>query len=180
MHICCAPCGIYPINQYRDIGQITGFYFNPNVHPYQEYLNRRLAVSDYSKTIGLDVIFPEYEPNIFFRETAYHQQKPIRCRDCWRIRLERTARLAAENGFEAFSTTLLISPYQDHLVIKTMGEDIAKRFDINFCYRDLRTGFRESRAEARRRSLYMQKYCGCIYSEIERFSKKPALDNVRA
>jgi predicted adenine nucleotide alpha hydrolase (AANH) superfamily ATPase len=92
-----------------------------------------------------------------------------RCGYCYRIRLARTAALARERGFDAFSTTLLISPYQNHELLAQAARDAAKEYDIEFLYRDFRPRFREGQAEARRLGLYMQKYCGCIFSEEERY-----------
>lgn len=183
LHICCAPCSIYIINQCRDVARnvstdsvnkIKGFYFNPNIHPYQEYLKRRQAVEQHTKMLNSDrmfeVIFPEYDPEEFFRKINCNETKPVRCRLCWQMRLTETALFARANGFDAFSTTLLISPYQDHLIIRELGEELAKKFDLKFYYQDFRTGFRGSQDEARKHNLYRQKYCGCVYSEIERFT----------
>jgi len=174
LHICCAPCGIYPIEKlFKESGhQVCGFYFNPNIHPYVEYQKRRFSVEAYFKNTEVEVSCPEYEPSLFFRKVAYNEYRPMRCRNCWTMRLEKTALHARENKFDAFSTTLLISPYQDHLLVKTIGEELAGKFGIDFYYQDFRPGFRSSQEEARRQNLYMQKYCGCLYSEIERFSKK--------
>jgi len=181
LHICCAPCSIHPFKELLKGGdhQITGFYFNPNIHPYQEYVNRRSALEEYSRAAGLPVVFPGYEPHVFFRKVAYHEQAPMRCRSCWQMRLEAAAQYAARNGFDAFTTTLLISPYQDHLVVKEIGEGLASRSGVPFYYRDFRTGFRESQDEARRHNLYRQNYCGCIYSEIERFRDTQATRKIR-
>ena len=98
---------------------------------------------------------------------------------CYRVRLEQTARDAKENGYTAFTTTLLISPYQNHEKIKEICEEMAEKYDIKFLYRDFRPGFRQGQAKARQLGLYMQKYCGCVFSEEERYlchSKKKAKD----
>lgn len=174
LHICCAPCSIYPFKELSKVRgtQVKGFYFNPNIHPEQEYLKRRRAIEEYSRTIDLEVIYPEYEPNGFFKKIIYKENPPTRCRTCWQMRLEETALYAKENGFDGFSTTLLISPYQEHLAVKEIGEGLSERFDLDFYYQDFRTGFKVSQDEARTQSLYRQKYCGCIYSLIERFAEK--------
>lgn len=183
LHICCAPCSIYTVEELskNPSDKITGFYFNPNIYPADEYSRRRSAVEEYTKMLNrmFEIIFPEYDPEEFFRKINYNEARPARCRICWQMRLEETAAFAAANKFDSFSTTLLISPYQDHLVIKAMGEELAKKFNIDFYYADFRTGFRKSQEEARGQNLYRQKYCGCRYSEMERLSKKPSLDNVR-
>ena len=102
-----------------------------------------------------------------------------RCQDyCYPVRLEQTAKYAKENGYEAFSTTLLVSPYQKHEELKNIGEQIAKKYGLQFLYRDFRTGFREGQAKARELGMYMQKYCGCIFSEEERYEKQIKKENV--
>lgn len=84
---------------------------------------------------------------------------------CYRVRLEQTAKYAKENGYDTFSTTLLISPYQNHEALKKIGNEMAQKYNLTFLYRDFRPGFREGQAEARELGLYMQKYCGCVFSE---------------
>jgi epoxyqueuosine reductase len=174
LHICCAPCSIYPFKELlkNPDNKVTGFYFNPNIHPEDEYTKRRSAIEAYSKNNNLEVIYPEYEPDHFFMKILNNEEAPGRCRICWQMRLEKTSLYASKNGFDSFSTTLLISPYQDHLVIRAMGEDIARRSSINFYYRDFRNNFREAQDDAREKNLYRQKYCGCKYSEEERFQEK--------
>jgi hypothetical protein len=108
----------------------------------------------------------------FFRRIAFNEDSKKRCPICWRMRLEETARFGRENNFDFFSTTLLISPYQNHELIKEIGEDIAKERGIKFYYCDWRGGFYHSQSEARRHNLYRQKYCGCVYSEKERYDKR--------
>lgn len=89
---------------------------------------------------------------------------------CYRVRLEQTAKYAKENGYDAFSTTLLVSIYQNHDEIKKIGEELANIYGIKFLYRDFRVGFRQGQAKARELGLYMQKYCGCIFSEESRYN----------
>jgi predicted adenine nucleotide alpha hydrolase (AANH) superfamily ATPase len=91
------------------------------------------------------------------------------------MRLEQTAKFAAENGYEAFTTTLLISPYQNHELIVKVAEETAKRYEVRFLYRDFRPLFREGQDVAREKGFYMQKYCGCIFSEEERYRKQKVI-----
>ena len=167
MHICCAPCAVYPVRTFDGAG-ITGFYFNPNIHPRQEFLKRRDAVAEYSKKEGFEVIFSKHEPDIFLNTIDQSRERPQRCRLCWKMRLEKTAAYAAKNSFDAFATTLLISPYQDHLVIRAIGEETAAKTGVDFYYADFRIGFRQAQEEAKRLGLYRQKYCGCEYSQKEK------------
>jgi epoxyqueuosine reductase len=97
---------------------------------------------------------------------------PQRCKKCYRMRLEKTASFAKQEGFSAFSTTLLISPYQDHEEIKRQGEKTAEKYGVEFLYRDFRPLFREGQTNARAANMYMQKYCGCVFSEEERYLEK--------
>ena len=174
LHVCCGPCGIYPFKELlrSPADKISGFYFNPNIHPDAEYLKRRSGLEEYSKENNLDIIYPRYDPSDFFAQVPRDEAAPKRCISCWTMRLRKTAEAAREKGFDSFSTTLLISPYQDHLAIKEIGERLARETGIKFYYMDFRPGFRESQAEAKRLNLYRQKYCGCKYSLLEKDSKK--------
>ena len=169
MHICCAPCANRPIAQLREEGmQVTGFWFNPNIHPYTEYQARKHTLEDYAKEIGMKLIIGgSYDLRSFI--TAVAGDIDGRCAYCYRVRMEETARYAAENGYDSFSTTLLISPYQNHeLIIKT-AQAMAKKYHVTFLYRDFRPYFKEGQEKARAMGLYMQKYCGCVFSEEDRF-----------
>ena len=169
LHICCAPCSIECINELKkeDI-DITGFWYNPNIHPYTEYKSRMKGLEDYSKEIGLEVIYKDdYNVKKFIKNVITDVEN--RCEYCYKIRLEQTAKYAKENGYDAFSTSLLISPYQNHERIKEIGEELAKEYNIKFLYRDFRNNFRLGQGKAREKQIYMQKYCGCIFSEEERY-----------
>jgi len=172
LHICCAPCLIYPLERLKASGHsVIGVFYNPNIHPFSEYKNRRKAVEDFSKTLALDVGYPDYKPEEFFRQINLREVSPERCLLCWGLRLKKTAVLAKEKGFDAFTTTLLVSPYQDQEALKKIGSDIGKDFGIDFFYEDFRVGFRKAHEQAKASGIYCQRYCGCIYSEIERFDK---------
>jgi len=173
LHICCAPCEIFPLEQLRSKGfEVTAFFYNPNVHPLSEYKSRRQAVEDYSKSAGLNAIFPEYSPKEFLQAVNGKENNPGRCEICWDLRLSRTAEEARDKGFTNFTTTLLVSPYQDQDLIKKIGEAAAKNSGVRFYYEDFRPGFRKAHDEAKTKGIYCQKYCGCIYSEIERSRKQ--------
>lgn len=175
LHTCCAPCSVYCIKSLRNEEiEPTVYWFNPNIHLYQEYKSRRDTLKQYASNIAVQAIFEEdYGLDEFCRNVV--DDLGNRCKNyCYPVRLEQTAKFAKENGYDTISTTLLISPYQKHDIIHELGEKIAKDYGINFLYRDFRPGFREGQNEARQLGLYMQKYCGCVFSEEERYNyRKP-------
>lgn len=173
LHVCCAPCAIYPVESLKKAGhQIAGFFYNPNIHPYSEYLKRKGEVEKYSKDLGLNVIYGDYDLEKYFQMVAYDGKVEDRCSECWWLRMIATAKFAKENGFEAFTTTLLVSPYQDQNTIKVIGEDVAAKCGLKFYYEDFRPGFKEAHDKARAAGLYCQNYCGCLFSEKERIEEK--------
>ena len=171
LHTCCGPCSIIPVRELRAGGaEVTGFFFRHNIHPYSECLKRREALHTYSRQIGFDVIDPDgYDLEGFIRKVAFHEDQ--RCRICYRERLAAAAAVARQGNFDRFSTTLLYSRYQQHEVIREMGESIGRTAGVLFHYQDFRPGWQQGVAESRSLGMYRQKYCGCIYSEKERFFK---------
>ncbi|MFH1190540.1 MAG: epoxyqueuosine reductase QueH [Candidatus Omnitrophota bacterium] len=173
LHICCAPCSIYPIDRLRKQGhRIAGYYYNPNIHPYSEYLKRKAEAEKYSKEAGVNMIAGDCEIEKYFEFVDPGVPSKERCPSCWWMRLQRAAKFAGENGFEAFTTTLLGSPYQDHETIKKIAADIADKAGIKFHYEDYRPGFKAAREKAKEKGIYLQNYCGCLFSEKERLEKK--------
>ena len=173
MHTCCAPCSVYCIDNLRNEGiEPVAYWFNPNIHPYMEYKARRDTLIEYSKIANLELIIDEdYGLKEFCKNVS--DDLTNRCvKYCYRVRMEQTAKFAKENGFDAFTTTLLISPYQRHDELKKICEEVAQKYGVKFLYRDFRPGFREGQNKARELELYMQKYCGCIFSEEDRYSDK--------
>lgn len=173
MHTCCAPCSVYCIETLRNEGiEPTLYWYNPNIHPYQEYKARRNTLKEYSKSIGVKAIYEdEYGLDEFCKNVISDLKN--RCSNyCYKVRLEQTAKFAKENGFDAITTTLFVSPYQNHEVLKEVCEQVCKKYGLEFVYRDFRIGFREGQTKARELGLYMQKYCGCIFSEEDRYSKQ--------
>jgi len=176
LHCCCAPCSVSCVKDLRSEGiEPHLFWYNPNIHPYTEYNSRHECFCKFADNENLNLShIDEYGLRSFLREVIpeIKQDSRIpRCQKCYRMRLEKTAVFALQEGYSAFSTTLLISPYQDHDAIKRIGEETAKKYGVEFFYRDFRPLFREGQTAARSSGMYMQKYCGCIFSEEERFSK---------
>jgi predicted adenine nucleotide alpha hydrolase (AANH) superfamily ATPase len=151
---------------------VVSFYFNPNIHPYSEYLRRLEALQACSSVKGAELLVEEDESGMenWFRSVAFNE--PDRCRVCFSIRLERAAMRAVKDGFDAFSTTLLYSRYQKHDLIKTVGEKLSNDHGIPFIYRNWRKGWDDGVREYRELGLYRQKYCGCVFSERERAIKR--------
>ncbi len=180
MHTCCAPCSVYCIDTLRKEGiEPTLYWYNPNIHPYTEYKARRDCLKEYANSINVQAIFEEdYGLDEFCREAV--KDLKARCTNyCYPVRLRKTFEYAKENGYDTVTTTLLYSIYQKHDFIKAYMEKLSKEFGIDFLYRDFRVGFWEGHQKAHDIGLYMQKYCGCIFSEEDRYSNpnqpKPVL-----
>lgn len=172
LHTCCAPCAIACVDSLREEGLApTAFWYNPNIHPFTEYRARRNTLRAYAGSAKLALIErDEYGLRPFLTEVdgAFDARCPI----CYRLRLDAAAACAAAHGFPAFSTTLLISPYQNHALLIEAGETAAAKYGVPFLYRDFRPLFRQGQERARALEMYMQKYCGCIFSEEDRYKKK--------
>lgn len=173
LHTCCGPCFLMPFRELQREGHKTlAYYFNPNIHPYSEYLKRCETAADYCATEGVEFREGGYEIENYFSAVVANPEKPVRCHECYRLRLEKTAEAAVRQGVEAVSTTLLVSPYQDHDDIRSVGEAVALAHGLRFFYRDFRLFYRESVAVSRELGMYRQKYCGCVFSERERMLEK--------
>lgn len=173
MHTCCAPCSVYCIDRLRSEGiEPTLFWYNPNIHPYIEYKTRRDCLKEYAKQVGVGLIVDEeYGLDEFCRNVV--SDLTNRCVNyCYKKRLTETVRYAAKNGYDSFTTTLLVSPYQKHEELIQVCEELSHLSGVKFLYRDFREGFREGQAKARELGLYMQKYCGCVFSEEDRYRKQ--------
>lgn len=167
LHSCCAPCTTYVYKWLKDNGyEVTSYFSNPNIHPLDEFDKRLETMRQYADQVGLELILPD---NYDQTAASYSQQVGAlfgdeRCYSCYKLRLDEVARFAAKNKFDAFCTTLLISPYQKHELIKQAGLVFEKEIDIPFFYEDFRVGFEISRQMAKDMGLYRQKYCGCDWS----------------
>lgn len=169
LHMCCAPCTTFSGQRFRELGyNVEGFFYNPNIHSYREFARRLQVLQEYCKAVGVPLkVRDDYELESYLIGAL--ADLPRRCRFCYRTRLEETARESASKGIQFFSTTLLISPYQDHEALKQEGEAAGAKHGVTFVYEDLRPGYRQSVDLSRRLGLYRQPYCGCIFSEKARF-----------
>ena len=168
LYTCCAPCSVYCIDSLRKENiEPTVYWYNPNIHPYMEYKARRDCLKEYTKSIEINAIFEEdYGLDEFCKNVS--NSLNTRCVNyCYPVRLRKTFEYAKQNGFDSVSTTLLYSIYQKHDFIKAYCEKLAEEYGIEFLYRDFRDGFWVGHDKARELGLYMQKYCGCIFSEEE-------------
>ncbi len=200
LHVCCSNCSLYPIKILRSGNHdFTGFWFNPNIQPYDEYQARLASLKKLSDLWHVDIHYlEEYKPQEFFQalnitdnnllshfdlngsnssndsnSSSYFDipPTPLRCKSCYQLRLEKTAEEAKKGGFDAFTTTLLISPYQDFEQIRETGNKLAEKYNVMFHMEDFRPFFRDAMNLAKELDLYRQKYCGCIFSREERFKK---------
>jgi hypothetical protein len=150
---------------------VTGYFFNHNIHPYQEYQRRLETVRKYAGNVELDVIYRnEYRMEEFLASVAANPAQ--RCLYCYASRLEAAAAEAVRLDFAVFTTTLLYSRYQQHDVIREIGEQVGEKHGINFHYADFRKGWQEGIVVSKKMVLYRQQYCGCIYSEKDRYHPK--------
>ena len=172
LHVCCAPCSTYTLERLRqqDI-DVSGYFYNPNIHPYREFRKRLASLRDFAKEKNFPIeMDTEYGLTEYLRKVVFHEKE--RCLICYDMRLEKTARQAVQSGADAFSSTLLYSRYQNHEAIAKIGRKMADKYGVEFYYDDFRSGWQEGIDRAIAMDLYRQPYCGCIYSEQERYDKK--------
>jgi predicted adenine nucleotide alpha hydrolase (AANH) superfamily ATPase len=169
LHTCCGPCTLYPLDALRsEDWSVHGFFYNTNIQPYQEWQRRLEALETVAEHNQLPLIVrDDYDLEGFLRSVAFREQQ--RCITCYSLRLEAAARLAKKSGFSAFTTTLLYSKRQKHDLIRALAESAAHKHGIDFLYRDFRIGWRTGQTRARELGIYRQQYCGCIFSERDRF-----------
>lgn len=174
LHVCCGPCAIYPLSTLREQGMtVMGYFYNPNIHPYTEWAKRRETLAAFAEAQSFKVIDENiYDVETFLRQVVFREKK--RCGVCYHERLTATARMAKKSGFDGFSTTLLYSKFQNHGLIRDIAEAAAAAAGVAFFYQDFREGWKAGIAASKAAGMYRQQYCGCIYSESERYrSIKP-------
>lgn len=170
VHVCCAHCAAYTVEHWRREGyDVRSLWYNPNIHPYAEHQHRLEAMRSLAAKLDLPLtVISGYDMPEYFRRVAGHEGE--RCRHCFELRLARTAAAARELSCDAFTTTLLISPHQKHDLVREAGEQAAAASGPVFLYTDLRKRYSDSRHITKPLDLYRQQYCGCIYSEWERYA----------
>ena len=182
LHMCCAPCACYPTKKLREEGfEPVGYFFNPNIHPHEEWKRRLKTAREFAEKVNMEFFADNhYRLREFLTRTlpvvdrmdsihfpdGFHK----RCGICYAWRLSMAAKFAAENNFEYFTSSLFYSRYQNHWLMKKFAEHYAERFDVKFHYEDFRVGWQDGIDLSEQLGLYRQNYCGCIFSEEERFS----------
>jgi hypothetical protein len=169
LHACCGPCACYPAKALSGEGvDFTLLYYNPNIHPYKEFKHRLAALRELAEKQDYRLIIDKTYP-LEECVKGMLEEPVVRCAFCYRIRLRYTAKYAADNGFTAFSTTLLYSPYQKHDLIVQAAKAAAEEFGVEFYYQDWRPHYQEGVDISLALGLYRQPYCGCVFSERDRY-----------
>jgi len=172
LHICCAPCSTHVVEVLKSDHEITGYFYNPNIHPESEYLLREKEMKRYADEIGLDLVCAEYDPERWFELTKGMDNLPEgskRCSICFEMRLDKTARYAKERGYDLIATTLSVSPHKNAEKINEIGTKVAELCESKFYEADFKKkgGFEKSLQMSKQFGLYRQSYCGCIFSKKE-------------
>ncbi|CAK7004561.1 MAG: Epoxyqueuosine reductase QueH [Desulfovibrio sp.] len=176
LHVCCGPCGISPIRALLGEGcAVSGWFYNPNVHPLAEYLRRREGAREVAAAHDIEMLFPpagetEYDVAAWCRESL--APNVDRCAYCRESRFNRAAKEAKERGFDAFTSSLLYSRRQNHEGMKDAGEKAAALYGVPFLYRDFRPYWQEGINASKELGIYRQQHCGCVFSEQERYTRE--------
>lgn len=170
LHMCCAPCATAVLENLRADGyEVTGYFYNPSIHPWKEFKRRLDAVKEWAPAVNLPVIYHEEYP--LEENIRMLLNSDNRCFSCFADRMKRTAELASEMGIGLFTSTLSVSPYQNHGLLIEAGESATESLDVQYLYRDFRDSYRRSIELSRCAGMYRQPYCGCVFSERDRYLK---------
>ena len=174
LHACCAPCSSACLERLGDYFNISIFYYNPNITEEEEYKKRineiKKFISEFKTKYSIKLIEGRYDPNEFFEMAKGLENEPergSRCFKCYKLRLEESAKVASELGFNYFCTTLTLSPHKNSNWINEIGEELDKEYTSTYLYSDFKkkNGYKRSIELSREYNLYRQNYCGCIYSK---------------
>lgn len=174
LHSCCGPCSSYVLEYLNKYFKITILYYNPNIYPYDEYKKRldeqvRL-INELNVENKISILECSYDNNEYenvIKGLENEKEGGSRCHKCYELRLEKTAKLAKENNFDYFSTTLTVSPYKNAQVLNEIGSKLEKKYNVKYLYSDFKkkNGYKRSIELSKIYNLYRQNYCGCIYSK---------------
>lgn len=169
LHSCCGPCSTHVINVLKDRYDLTIFYYNPNIFPAEEYQKRLAEQKRYAMIMRIDVLEGEWNEKEFLELAKGHEldkEGGARCEICFKMRLQKTAQVAKENGFDLFATTLSVSPHKNTMLINKVGEEVARAEEIEFLPENFKkqNGYLDSIQISKQYNLYRQNYCGCRFS----------------
>ena len=170
LHTCCAPCSPYVIELLQREFKLSAFFYNPNIHPLEEYQRRLEEIKQFCKKVSIELITGNYDLDEWFHLTRGMEDEKEggkRCELCYQIRLEKAANVAHTNGFRHFTTTLTVSPHKKAKVINQIGRELQKRYPVTFYEADFKKhdGFKKSCKLSKKYGFYRQNYCGCVYSQ---------------
>jgi len=173
LHTCCGPCAIYVIEELLKQYQVTVYFYNPNIHPRKEYLARKAEVKNYLEKIEVDFIEGDYNTKDWFdqvRGLEHEPERGRRCDVCFQLRLSGVVKRAKQDGYDAWATTLSISPHKNYQKISQIGQDLSQKNQISFVDRDWKKqdGYKIACNLSSQQGFYRQDYCGCIYSKRDR------------
>lgn len=172
LHQCCGPCSVYPVRMLKEQGHtLTGYWFNPNIHPVLEFYKRLETLRNFNLRENIPLILDETYGLTEFVQAVGHDHAN-RCSYCYTVRLEAAAKTAKENGLDGFTSTLLYSRYQNHEMMISIAQKMAEKYGVMFYYMDFREGWKEGIDTSKALGMYRQQYCGCIYSEEDRYLKQ--------
>ena len=168
LHTCCGPCFLMPYDSLKDDHDISVYYYNPNINTKEEYKRRQSVAKDHIESKDVPFIEVEYDQLEYNEAVASDTSRPHRCKSCYRLRLKKAALYAKRHGFDAFTTTLLVSPYQFHDELNDIGVSVGKTMGVDFLYRDFRPFYKDCVTISRDLGMYRQNYCGCRFSLLEK------------
>ncbi len=170
LHTCCAPCSPYVIELLQGEFEVSAFFYNPNIHPLEEYQLRLKEMEQFCKNIGVELIIGRYDIDQWFQITKGMENEKEggkRCELCFKMRLDKSACIAQKNDFQHFTTTLTVSPHKNAMVINQLGHELQKKSCATFYEADFKKhdGFKKSCELSKKHGFYRQNYCGCMYSQ---------------
>jgi len=170
VHVCCAPDALYVLGLLRENFEVSGYFYNPNIHPAEEYDMRLEETRKVARILNVDFIEEAYDDERWFKITQKFKDEPEkgrRCDVCYAMRLEKTAKKASELGYDMFTTVMSLSPLKKADVLNRVGKMFSNKFRIDFLEADFKKkdGFKKSLGLSKSHGVYRQNYCGCLYSQ---------------